>query len=120
MRSTSEQKYPIISKMSSVFIPVARRIDRIYIQEAYSWWGCAAEEVGKWHTNPPNNWSDIGYHNLVNFGSSPGNIRDDAWFPRGLIQQGRSVDISGAHVRGDNSHSILRFPRPYGGLPDHG
>ena len=51
-----------------------------------------AEEIRKWHTDPPRNWSDIGYHYV---------IRRD-----GSVEKGRPINIAGAHAKGHNSHSI--------------
>tara|TARA_R110000744_G_scaffold185884_1_gene305261 strand:- start:4430 stop:4894 length:465 start_codon:yes stop_codon:yes gene_type:complete len=50
------------------------------------------KEMRQWHTSPPNNWSDIGYH-LV--------IRRD-----GEIEDGRDIERTGAHTRGKNKGSI--------------
>ena len=50
------------------------------------------DEVRKWHTSAPRNWSDVGYHFL---------IRRD-----GSVEIGRDLDRQGAHVRGHNAHSI--------------
>ena len=54
----------------------------------------SAATIRKWHTDPPRNWSDIGYHYV---------IRNDE---RGTIELGRDVQRSGAHVRGENADSI--------------
>lgn len=48
--------------------------------------------VRRWHTSPPRNWSDIGYHFLV---------RQD-----GTIETGRPVHVQGAHTRGQNADTI--------------
>jgi len=48
--------------------------------------------VRKWHTSPPRNWKDIGYHFLI--------LQD------GTIQHGRDVRVQGAHVKGENVDSI--------------
>ena len=50
----------------------------------------SAEEVHQWHIN--RGWSGIGYHFL---------IRKD-----GTIERGRPIDTVGAHVEGQNSHTI--------------
>ncbi|MCK5639702.1 MAG: N-acetylmuramoyl-L-alanine amidase [Gammaproteobacteria bacterium] len=50
-----------------------------------------AKEIRDWHVNG-NGWSDIGYHSV---------IRRD-----GTIEKGRDIDISGAHAKGHNKHSI--------------
>lgn len=49
-------------------------------------------EVRRWHTTPPRNWSDIGYHYLID--------RD------GTVSKGRPVERVGAHVRGHNTGTI--------------
>jgi N-acetylmuramoyl-L-alanine amidase len=50
------------------------------------------EEIRKWHTSSPRNWSDIGYHYV---------IRLD-----GKLERGRPLYKSGAHARGYNKNSI--------------
>ena len=50
------------------------------------------DTVRRWHTSPPRNWSDCGYHFL---------IRLD-----GVIEKGRPVMKQGAHVKGHNHDSI--------------
>ncbi|WP_299735358.1 N-acetylmuramoyl-L-alanine amidase [uncultured Endozoicomonas sp.] len=49
------------------------------------------DDIRRWHMND-NGWSDIGYHWVVE--------RD------GSVQQGRDVDVQGAHVRGHNHESV--------------
>jgi len=48
-------------------------------------------EIRDWHVNQ-NKWSDIGYHFVIKRG--------------GLIQQGRDIELAGAHAEGHNSDSI--------------
>lgn len=71
-----------------------RKLQRIILH-------CTATEEGahydvatvrKWHTEPPRNWSDIGYHYLI-------------WLD-GTIEHGRPIEKSGAHTRGHNADSI--------------
>jgi N-acetylmuramoyl-L-alanine amidase len=50
------------------------------------------ETIRRWHTSPPRNWRDIGYHYVI--------YRD------GSIHQGRPIDQQGAHTRGENADSI--------------
>lgn len=50
------------------------------------------EDVRRWHTEPPRNWDDVGYHIF---------IRRD-----GTIEFGRPFDVRGAHVKGSNSNSL--------------
>lgn len=49
-------------------------------------------EIKRWHTSPPRNWNDIGYHWVID--------RD------GHVLAGRDEDVPGAHVRGRNSGTI--------------
>jgi hypothetical protein len=61
------------------------------------WWAdkTAAQkvaEVRKWHTTAPRNWSDIGYHFLID--------RD------GTVAEGRPIERIGAHVKYHNTGSI--------------
>ena len=46
----------------------------------------------KWHTEPPRNWSDIGYHYVI--------------YLDGSVHTGRPVQKAGAHTRGHNHDSI--------------
>jgi len=50
------------------------------------------DEVRRWHTSPPRNWADVGYHFL---------IRRD-----GTMEAGRPLDRVGAHVKGHNQTTI--------------
>lgn len=50
------------------------------------------KEIRRWHTSPPNNWSDIGYHFLID--------RD------GTIGFGRDINKTGAHTKGHNTNTI--------------
>lgn len=49
-------------------------------------------EIRRWHMSPPNNWSDIGYHAVID--------RD------GTIVKGRAFNVVGAHVAGHNKHTL--------------
>ena len=77
-----------------------RKITEIIIHATATradWWSSktAAQkvaEVRKWHTTPPRNWSDIGYHFLID--------RD------GKIVTGRPIERTGAHVKGHNTGTI--------------
>tara|TARA_R100000654_G_scaffold34171_1_gene59597 strand:+ start:4329 stop:4796 length:468 start_codon:yes stop_codon:yes gene_type:complete len=51
-----------------------------------------AEQIRLWHTSPPRNWSDIGYHYVV--------LLD------GTIESGRPINRAGAHTKGQNKDSI--------------
>jgi N-acetyl-anhydromuramyl-L-alanine amidase AmpD len=51
-----------------------------------------AAEIWRRHTNPPNNWSDIGYHYVIR--------------RNGAIETGRDVALAGAHAKGHNANSI--------------
>lgn len=71
-----------------------RKIDKII-------WHCTAtpegrdvgvDEVRHWHVSPPRNWSDIGYHFVIELD--------------GAVKAGRPLVTAGAHVRGQNAHSI--------------
>lgn len=62
-----------------------------------NWWSSKSTkekvaEVRRWHTSAPRNWSDIGYHYLID--------RD------GTIIEGRPLDRVGAHVKGHNTGTI--------------
>lgn len=50
------------------------------------------DDIRRWHTSEPRNWSDIGYHWLI--------LLD------GTIQEGRPFWKQGAHVAGHNEDSL--------------
>jgi N-acetylmuramoyl-L-alanine amidase len=50
------------------------------------------DEIRKWHTDPPRNWSDIGYHFHIKLD--------------GELQEGRPIERTGAHCSGQNYCSI--------------
>ena len=80
-----------------------REIKKIILHCSDSDFG-SASLIRKWHTEE-RGWDDIGYHYVITNGVQtsmyPYVASDD-----GIIQEGRSVDITGAHVRGHNSDSI--------------
>lgn len=49
------------------------------------------ETIRRWHTSPPRNWSDIGYHFII--------LNDG----KGTVERGRPVWKNGAHTKGHNS-----------------
>ena len=66
--------------------------------------GGDAVEIRKWHIE--RGWADIGYHYVITNGRrSPGgevyDVGDD-----GIVEEGRSLSIDGAHVYGHNQGSI--------------
>jgi N-acetylmuramoyl-L-alanine amidase len=52
----------------------------------------SAADIRDWHTTPPRNWSDIGYHFVVRLD--------------GTIELGRLESVVGAHSYGQNRTSI--------------
>jgi len=46
------------------------------------------DEIRKWHTSPPRNWRDIGYHVVIG--------------RNGEVAKGRPLGTSGAHAKGHN------------------
>ena len=53
-----------------------------------------AAEIKKWHTDPPRNWDDIGYHFVITRDRNP------------IIELGRHVSVPGAHVAKHNWESV--------------
>lgn len=49
-------------------------------------------DIRRWHTSPPNNWADIGYHYVI--------------YRNGELHNGRDINIAGAHCTGHNTNSI--------------
>jgi N-acetyl-anhydromuramyl-L-alanine amidase AmpD len=56
-----------------------------------------AAEIRKWHTDPPRNWDDIGYHYV---------IRRSGTIEKPMLEVGRYLEIPGAHVANHNHESI--------------
>ena len=50
------------------------------------------DTIRRWHTSPPRNWRDIGYHFLI--------------YLDGSIHTGRPITEIGAHCKGQNSCSV--------------
>jgi len=50
------------------------------------------DDVRSWHTSPPRNWSDIGYHYYIQLD--------------GTVWNGRPIEKAGAHCKGRNKNSI--------------
>jgi len=83
-----------------------RAIERIYIHCSDSLWG-EIEEIRQWHLQ--RGFSDIGYHYLIcNQFPFYQSLKDD--LPDlsydGRVQNGRSLDVPGAHVHGDNRNTV--------------
>ena len=62
-----------------------------------NWWADKSaqekvDEVRRWHTTSPRNWSDIGYHYLID--------------RNGQVVEGRPIERIGAHVKGHNTGTI--------------
>ena len=77
-----------------------RHIDEIIIHctaTTPNWWADKSaqekvDEVRRWHTTSPRNWSDIGYHYLID--------------QSGQVVEGRPIERIGAHVKGHNTGTI--------------
>ena len=69
-----------------------REINQIIIHcsATYADMDIGVEQIRKWHLD--RNWSDIGYHFCIR--------------RNGAIEDGRPLDIAGAHAKGHNSNSI--------------
>ena len=70
-----------------------RNINRIVIHCSYTppSMDIGAETIRDWHVND-NGWDDIGYHYVID--------------RTGGIEQGRPLEVPGAHVRGHNHDTI--------------
>ena len=51
-----------------------------------------AAEIKKWHTDPPRNWEDNGYHYVLR--------------RSGVLENGRNIELQGAHAVAVNSNSV--------------
>ena len=88
-----------------------RRIENIIIHCSDSGWGCT-REIRKWHTTPPRNWRDVGYHFII----TNGPVLSGFYLPAldGQIECGRYLDETrfmddleaGAHALGYNEYSV--------------
>lgn len=101
---------------------VTRKIDKIYLHCSYSEWGSVGD-IRAWHTGPPQNWSDVGYHYVIDnqFNTylqfkncmvaranpqARGKERLYSTLTDGCVHEGRPISIQGAHVKNDNANSI--------------
>ena len=79
-----------------------REIKKIVIHCSDSTWG-TSEDINRWHLE--RGWDGIGYHYVITNGRAKSTDsykeQDD-----GLIEKGRPVEKTGAHVRGHNSDSV--------------
>ena len=92
-------------------VEAMRKIEKVYIHCSASEWG-NVEEIRQWHTLPKpkgRGWKDIGYHYLcTNHFPYWRNLKDCVPIKRydGKIWKGRPDEVMGAHVKGDNAHSL--------------
>lgn len=81
-------------------------VDTIVIHISDSFYGDVAT-IQRWHKD--RGWADIGYHFVVT-NCFPTRYRWDAKRPDleadGKVHAGRSLEFTGAHVKGHNSHTI--------------
>ena len=79
-----------------------REIKKIVIHCSDSDWG-TAKDIDAWHKE--RGWDGIGYHFVITNGVQRSmykyRAKDD-----GILQRGRDVEKTGAHVKGHNSDSI--------------
>lgn len=80
-----------------------RKINKIVIHCSDSEFGNASLIRG-WHTKE-RGWQDIGYHYVITNGivESAFSYDEDK---DGIIEEGRPLEISGAHVKGHNKESV--------------
>lgn len=84
---------PKLGQVMLGFVKPARHVSRVFIHcSAASRRSVDAEEIDRWHTSPPNNWSCIGYHYF---------IRSD-----GVVECGRSLERNPSAQRGHNAGTI--------------
>jgi N-acetylmuramoyl-L-alanine amidase len=78
-----------------------RKIEFIIIHCSDSRWGDKSE-IDNWHK--ARGWSGIGYHHVIlNGHRRPNNYKFNE---DGLIEEGRSHEVAGAHAEGYNSNSL--------------
>lgn len=70
-----------------------RQIDEVILHCTATPWQREVdiEEIRRWHTQG-NNWSDVGYHYLIQLDGS--------------LQAGRDLTIAGAHTKGHNQRTV--------------
>jgi N-acetylmuramoyl-L-alanine amidase len=80
-----------------------RKINKIVIHCSDSEFGNASL-IREWHTKE-RGWQDIGYHYVITNGivESAFSYDEDK---DGVIEEGRPLEISGAHVKGHNKNSV--------------
>ena len=64
------------------------------------------ETIREWHTSPPRNWSDIGYHFII--------LNDGM----GTVERGRPVWRNGAHTKGHNDTIGICYVGGIDGMSD--
>ena len=79
-----------------------RDIKKIIVHCSASDWG-SASVIDQWHKE--RGWTEIGYHYVITNGQIPHKRQYEAEND-GIIQEGRSIDKMGAHVKGHNADSI--------------
>ena len=79
-----------------------RPINRIIIHHSESPGG-NADMIRRWHTVDDHNWLDIGYHYVICNGKAHGGWKAGG---DGEVQEGRPIDVQGAHARSANADSI--------------
>lgn len=62
----------------------------------------SASLIRKWHTEAPRNWSDIGYHFVINNGMIEKGTEIKAM--DGAVELGRELGKTGAHAKGYNHY----------------
>jgi len=80
-----------------------RQIAKIIIHCSDSAFG-DVKQIRRWHTEPPRNWSDIGYHYVVLNGARKKDGFEES--EDGMVESGRPVGQVGSHCAGDNENSI--------------
>lgn len=78
-----------------------REINKIVVHCSDSNFGSSIL-INEWHLE--RGWNEVGYHFVICNGKVENNNYWDAM--DGAIERGRDIDISGAHVRGNNKGSI--------------
>ena len=79
-----------------------RKITKVIIHCSASDWGDAAE-IDRWHRE--RGWSGIGYHFVVLNGRRRPSS-DYVSTHDGIVEEGRPLDVVGAHCRGHNRDSV--------------
>lgn len=77
------------------------KVEKIIVHCSASEWGCR-NAIHQWHKD--RGWNGIGYHFVIQNNKPFSDLYLDS--VNGAIEQGRCINLPGAHSKGDNHNSL--------------